>query len=157
MLLPDGEVLHCTPDNEHRELFFGLPNSYGTLGYALRLRLRTLPVKAYVQVQHQRHDASGRLLRCAGRAVPRRCRFRRWRGVRADRQVLSVARFVDDAPWLSDYTFENIYYRSLLERETDLLRHARLSVALGHRLVLVLQAVRRRSTRCCAGCWAASG
>ena len=23
-------------DNEHRDLFFGFPNSYGTLGYALR-------------------------------------------------------------------------------------------------------------------------
>ena len=35
--------------------------------------------------------------------------------------VLSVARFVDDAPWLGDYTFENIYYRSLRERELDFL------------------------------------
>src|SRR5665647_935622 len=38
VLLPDGEIVHCTPDNEHRDLFYGFPNSYGTLGYALRLR-----------------------------------------------------------------------------------------------------------------------
>jgi FAD/FMN-containing dehydrogenase len=33
VLLPGGDVVHCTPDNEHRDLFFGFPNSYGTLGY----------------------------------------------------------------------------------------------------------------------------
>jgi FAD/FMN-containing dehydrogenase len=38
-----------------------------------------------------------------------------------DELVLSVARFVDDPPWLSDYTFERIYYRSLRSRETDYL------------------------------------
>src|SRR5574340_1186837 len=41
VLLADGRVVHCTPDNEHAALFFGFPNSYGTLGYALRLRLGT--------------------------------------------------------------------------------------------------------------------
>jgi FAD/FMN-containing dehydrogenase len=35
--------------------------------------------------------------------------------------VLNVARFVDEAPWLSDYGYERIYYRSLLEREIDYL------------------------------------
>ena len=70
VLLPDGEIVVCTPDNEHRDLFFGFPNSYGTLGYALRLRLRTLPVKPCVQVQHLRFDDSAAFLaelarRCA--------------------------------------------------------------------------------------------
>ncbi len=35
--------------------------------------------------------------------------------------VLSVGRFVDEAPWASDYGFERIYWRSLRERETDYL------------------------------------
>jgi FAD/FMN-containing dehydrogenase len=37
VLLPDGGIITCTPHNEHRELFFGFPNAYGSLGYALRL------------------------------------------------------------------------------------------------------------------------
>jgi len=45
VLLADGDVVVCTPHNEHRDLFFGFPNSYGTLGYALRLRVGTLRVK----------------------------------------------------------------------------------------------------------------
>lgn len=39
-----------------------------------------------------------------------------------DTLVLNVGRFVEQAPWLSDYGFERIYYRSLLEREDDYLR-----------------------------------
>ncbi len=121
VLLPDGEVLHCTPHNEHRELFFGLPNSYGTLGYALKLRLRTLPVKAYVQVQHQRHEHPDAFFAALAGQFHGDADFVDGVVFAADRQVLSVARFVDDAPWHSDYTFEKIYYRSLLQRETDLL------------------------------------
>ena len=44
VLLPDGSIVTCTKDNEHSELFFGLPNSYGTLGYVLRLKVMALPV-----------------------------------------------------------------------------------------------------------------
>ncbi len=38
-----------------------------------------------------------------------------------DELYLTVGRFVDEAPYTSDYTFENIYYRSIRERETDYL------------------------------------
>jgi FAD/FMN-containing dehydrogenase len=78
VLLADGSVVLCTPDNEHRDLFFGFPNSYGTLGYALRLKARTVPVKAYVQLTHIRHaDAAGYPEAVpAGRTVaPVRCGF----------------------------------------------------------------------------------
>ena len=37
MLTGDGEVVVATPDGEHADLFRAFPNSYGTLGYALRL------------------------------------------------------------------------------------------------------------------------
>ena len=122
VLLPSGKVVHCTPDNEHQDLFFGFPNSYGTLGYALRLRLRTLAVKPYVKVEHLRHSAPMEFFG----ELATRCR----NGVSfidgvvfgAQQQVISVASFVDDAPWVSDYSFEHIYYRSLLERQVDYLR-----------------------------------
>ncbi len=119
VLLPEGVVVHCTPDNEHADLFFGFPNSYGTLGYALRLRLRTLPVRPFVRVNHVRHADPAAFFsdlaeRCAGDAdfVD---------GVVFDAQtlVISTARFVDTAPWQSDYTYEHIYYRSLRERDVD--------------------------------------
>jgi len=36
----DGRILTCTRENEHRDLFFGIPNSYGTLGYAVKLETK---------------------------------------------------------------------------------------------------------------------
>ena len=121
VLLPHGEVVTCTPQNERRDLFFGFPNSYGTLGYALRLRARTLAVKPYVRVEHEpMHDAPRffELLaqRCAGPAD-----FVDGVVFNADQYVLNTGHFVDQAPWQSDYTYENIYYKSLLEREVDYL------------------------------------
>jgi FAD/FMN-containing dehydrogenase len=38
VLTGTGEVVTCRRDNAHADLFYGFPNSYGTLGYALRLR-----------------------------------------------------------------------------------------------------------------------
>src|SRR5688500_2957925 len=52
VLLGDGRVASCTPDDQHADLFFGFPNSYGTLGYALRVKARTIPVKPYVRLTH---------------------------------------------------------------------------------------------------------
>ena len=53
ILLGDGQVLLCTPDNEYQDLFFGFPNSYGTLGYVLRLKAKTIPIKKYVELTHR--------------------------------------------------------------------------------------------------------
>src|SRR5439155_9044047 len=52
VLLGDGRIVTCTRDNEHADLFYGFPNSYGTLGYALRVKAKTIPVKSYVRLKH---------------------------------------------------------------------------------------------------------
>jgi FAD/FMN-containing dehydrogenase len=121
VLLPHGELVTCTPDNARRDLFFGFPNSYGTLGYALRLRARVLPVKPYVRVEHARiHDAEKffQLLaaRCSSDAD-----FVDGVVFNANEYVVNTGVFVAEAPWRSDYTFERIYYKSLLEKEVDYL------------------------------------
>ncbi|MFZ2388335.1 MAG: FAD-binding oxidoreductase [Polaromonas sp.] len=121
VLLPDGQVLHCTPDNEHRELFYGFPNSYGTLGYALRLRLRTLPVKPYVKVEHVQHDAPSRFFSALAAHCQGGADFVDGVVFGPRQQVINLACFVDAAPWLSDYHFEHIYYRSLLDKPVDYL------------------------------------
>jgi FAD/FMN-containing dehydrogenase len=119
VLLPSGEVVVCTPDNEHRDLFFGFPNSYGTLGYALRLKLRSSVVKPYVKVEHVRHQSPQDFFtdiaaRCAGPAD-----FIDGVVFGPQTQIINAASFVDAAPWLSDYTYEHIYYRSLLDKQVD--------------------------------------
>jgi len=48
ILTGHGRIVTCTRENEHRGLFHGFPNSYGTLGYALKLTARTIPVERFV-------------------------------------------------------------------------------------------------------------
>src|SRR6476469_7565746 len=50
VLLPDGRIVLCTADNEFADLFHGLPNSYGTLGYILRAKIRLMPAKRFVHL-----------------------------------------------------------------------------------------------------------
>jgi FAD/FMN-containing dehydrogenase len=121
ILTGEGRIVTCTPENEHRDLFFGFPNSYGTLGYALRLRSRTLPVKPFVELRHRRFGAPHACFAALEETCRQSVDF--VDGVVFDRgeMILSTGRFVDSAPYTSDYTFENIFYRSLRERESDYL------------------------------------
>jgi FAD/FMN-containing dehydrogenase len=124
VLLASGEVVTCTPDNEQRELFLGLPNSYGTLGYALRLRLRTQPVRPFVQVDHRRFATPREFFAALAEACEGTADFVDGVAFAHDDLVLNVARFVDTAPALSDYTYQHIYYRSLRDKPTDYLSTA---------------------------------
>jgi FAD/FMN-containing dehydrogenase len=122
--LPGGDIVCCEPGNEHADLFHGFPNSYGTLGYAIRLRLRTIPVGHFVRVEHRHHSESAGFFRDLEAACTGDADFVDGVVFGAHEQVLSLGRFVDEAPWTSDYGFEQIYYRSIRERDTDYLRTA---------------------------------
>ena len=125
VLLPGGDIVLCTPGNEHADLFHGFPNSYGTLGYALRLVLATQPVQPFVRVVHERHaDAASFFAALAARCADARVDFVDGVAFDAGCFVLNSAAFASDAPWTSDYGYERIYWRSLLEREVDWLRSA---------------------------------
>lgn len=120
MIAADGRVLVCTPENEHADLFFAFPNSYGTFGYALRIKARAVPVKPYVRIEHLPFDDASAFFS----EVERRCRagdadFIDGTLFEPNRMFLTLARFADSAPYASDYTFERIYYRSIPEKRED--------------------------------------
>ena len=122
VLTGDGRIVSCTPDNEHRDLFFGFPNSYGTLGYVLGVTARTIPVKPFVALEHVRFTTAAACFADVGR----RCDdaeldFLDGVVFAEDEIYLTLGRFVEDAPHTSDYTFENIYYKSIRERKNDFL------------------------------------
>ncbi len=122
VLTGDGAIVTCTAENEHRDLFLGFPNSYGTLGYALKLTARMLPVERYVRVDHARFDdAPAYFAALANACADPGVDFVDGVAFARGDLVLSCARFVDDAPFTSDYTYERIYYRSLRERARDYL------------------------------------
>ena len=144
MLPGDGRVVTCTPDNEHADLFFGFPNSYGTLGYALRLKARTMPVKPYVQLAHlalRGRRATSRRSAACDAATPT---FVDGVGVRArTRSYITLG-----ALRRHRAVHQRLHLRaaSTTARSASARRlpdGARLSLALGHRLVLVLEERRR--------------
>jgi FAD/FMN-containing dehydrogenase len=121
VLLPDGRIVLASPDNEHRDLFYGFPNSYGTLGYALKLKALAVPVKPFVEVRHTHFDDPRAFFSAIESACQGDADFVDGVVFGPNELVLSQARFVDSAPYASDYTYEKIYYRSLRERDTDYL------------------------------------
>jgi len=122
VLLGDGRVVSCSASNEHADLFYGFPNSYGTLGYALRVKAKTIPVKKYVQLSHLPFTDGEKFF---GELQ------KRLRAGEADfvdgtifspqQMYITLGRFTDSAPYTSDYTYEHIYYRSISEKREDYL------------------------------------
>jgi FAD/FMN-containing dehydrogenase len=123
-----GEVVTATPDGEHADLYRGFPNSYGTLGYALRLVIDLQPVTPYVRLRHRRYpDAQA----CTDAVVALsdgasndsgEIDFLDGTVFDAGEQYLTTGEFVDTLPagvTASDYTGQQIFYRSQQERAVD--------------------------------------
>jgi FAD/FMN-containing dehydrogenase len=121
VLTGDGQVRTCTPDNEHRDLFFGFPNSYGTLGYALKLRTRAVPVRPAVELRHRKFSVAHAFFAAMAEACAAAVDFVDGVFFGPEELVLSTGCFVETVPYLSDYSLERIFYKSLRERDIDYL------------------------------------
>ena len=122
VLLADGRVLTCTRSNEHADLFFGFPNSYGTLGYALRVKAKAVPVKPYVHLTHLAFSSPEQFFpELERRLNAGDADFVDGTVFSPEKMFITLGRFADDAPYTSDYTYENIYYRSIAEKREDYL------------------------------------
>ena len=120
VLTSDGRVLHCTRDNEHADLFYGFPNSYGTFGYALSVRARVVPVQPFVRLQHRPFtDRDAFFAELETRVRGNDADFIDATVFGPREMVLTLACFAEHAPTTSDYTYEHIYYRSLREKRED--------------------------------------
>lgn len=121
ILLGDGSTVTCSP-TQTSDLFYGFPNSYGTLGYAIRIKVKLVPAKKYVRLVHRCYSDLSRLLAelAATCAQPH---FDFVDGVIFNRgeSYITTGEFVDSAPYTSDYTYRNIYYQSIRKRELDYL------------------------------------
>jgi len=124
VLTGDGRVVVASPST-HADLFRAFPNSYGTLGYSLRLQIELEPVKPYVRLRHLRFRTAEDCLATMA-AI---CSSASHDGAPVDfvdgtvfspaEQYITVGTFVDSAPHVSDYTGMGIYYLSLRQRDED--------------------------------------
>ncbi|WP_256837647.1 FAD-binding oxidoreductase [Ornithinimicrobium faecis] len=130
VLTGTGEAVTATADNEHADLFHAFPNSYGSLGYALTVTIETAPTHPYVALQHVRFSQIEEAMSAIGHIMA----SRDWNGEAVDfldgvvfsatETYLTLGRWADtteDFPGPSDYTGQQIYYRSLQHKRRDLL------------------------------------
>ncbi len=125
VLTGDGRVVLARPDNEHAGLYRGFPNSYGTLGYTLRLRIELEPVQPYVRLRHVHFDTAQECLEVMAQVCAERTYqdepvdFVDGTVFGPDEQYLTLAAFADTAPAVSDYTGQAVYYRSIQRHNVD--------------------------------------
>jgi FAD/FMN-containing dehydrogenase len=121
ILLGDGSTIFCSA-TQHPDLFYGFPNSYGTLGYVLRLKVKLIPAKKYVKLTHTKFTEPEKFFAqietlCAS------ARFDYIDGVvfNGSEMYITTGEFTNDAPFVSDYTYMNLFYQSIRQREVDYL------------------------------------
>jgi FAD/FMN-containing dehydrogenase len=113
-----GEVLTASPI-EHADLYRAFPNSYGTLGYAVRLRIDLEPVQPFVALRHLRFHSLVDLVATMGGTIE----TGRFDGDSVDyldgvvfssvESYLCLGRKTTAPGPVSDYTGQQIYYRSI--------------------------------------------
>ncbi len=124
ILTGTGEVITASPD-QHQDLYRGFPNSYGTLGYSVRLKIELETVKPFVALRHLRFHSLVELMAAMDRIVDTGGHD----GVPVD--YLDGVVFSADESYLcigvqtatpgpvSDYTGQQIYYRSIQHSGKD--------------------------------------
>lgn len=127
VLTGSGELVTARPTGEHADLFAAFPNSYGTLGYAVRLRIALEEVHPYVALRNVRFGDLDELVAAIGAITTTGGHD----GVAVDfldgvvfspsEAYLVLGTWADEVPSASDYTGRSIYYRSLRERDHDAL------------------------------------
>ncbi|TVQ34284.1 MAG: FAD-binding oxidoreductase, partial [Wenzhouxiangella sp.] len=122
VLVADGRVITCSRA-QNPELFFGFPNSYGSLGYATRLRVALIPVKPYVHLEHVTFsDADELFAAIAAECAKPSCAYLDGVYFQPGSLVLTRARFVYQLPegvTASDYTWMQQYWKSLRRQRQD--------------------------------------
>jgi FAD/FMN-containing dehydrogenase len=121
-----GTVLSCTPENENQDLFFALPNSYGTLGYVLKAKMKLIRAKKIVSLRNIRFnniDIYFQNLKglCSKNRALKQDTYIDGVIFNEKEMYIIVGEWVDEAPYVSDYTYLDVYYKSIRNREINYL------------------------------------
>ncbi|MEV6889089.1 MULTISPECIES: FAD-binding oxidoreductase [Kribbella] len=121
-----GDLVRARPDGEHADLFRMFPNSYGTLGYATRLRIELDRISPYVALRHVRVGLDSLApaideIVASGTYDGEPVHFVDGVAFSPSEAYLTLGRNSDAAVRTSDYTGRQIYYRSIRQRPKDFL------------------------------------
>lgn len=127
ILLGNGETITATSDNEYQDLFLGFPNTYGSLGYALKVKVKLIAAKKYIKLTHLHYNDMADFFN----SIHKLCLENHKEnmpiayidGVIFDNKnmFITLGEFVDEAPYVSNYKYLNIYYHSIQRNKVDYL------------------------------------
>lgn len=122
VLVPTGEVIVCSP-TQNSDLFYALPNSYGTLGFILRLKIKLIKAKKFVHLKYMHYDDSQKCLADLEKFANPKETHDFVDGVVFGKNnlVIAIGSLSDSAPYVNDYTTTKIYYQSLKAKTEDYL------------------------------------
>jgi FAD/FMN-containing dehydrogenase len=116
-----GEILTCSREREPL-LFEMIHGSYGTLGVLTRLTFRLVPAGPYVRLEYRKLPSAAAFeAELRARVAARDFDFIDAIAHSPSEYVLCLGRFVDEAPWRSDYRRRAIFYKSTRTRDEDFL------------------------------------
>jgi len=118
-----GDVLTCTPDNEHSLIFQMMHGSFGTVGILSRLVFRLIPAKPFVHLRHEQHTSIDSYMASIwSHFESRDVDFMDGIIHSPSHLALCVGDFVDSAPYTNRYDWLKIYYQSTAKRREDYLK-----------------------------------
>ncbi len=126
-----GEIVTTSPD-QHSDLFRTFPNSYGTLGYSTRLKIELEPVAPFVALRHLRFHSLTDLVAAMDRIIEtggldgEPVDYLDGVVFSADESYLCVGFKTTTPGPVSDYTGQDIYYRSIQHAQGE--KHDRLTI-----------------------------
>jgi FAD/FMN-containing dehydrogenase len=117
VLLPDGRMVLARPDNEYADLFHALPNSYGTLGYIVRAKIRLMPAQPWVHLHTTRFtDLAAFLESMRGATDDPKVDFTEGLFYAGGPFYLTSTRFAAQVPRVDDIVRDQIFYKLIQER-----------------------------------------
>jgi FAD/FMN-containing dehydrogenase len=131
ILTGTGDVVTASSE-QNPDLFRAFPNSYGTLGYSVRLKIELEPVKPFVALRHLRFHSLQDLIAAMDRIIETGgidgAPVDYLDGVvfSADESYLCVGVQTTTPGPVSDYTGRHIYYRSIQHSDGE--KHDRLTI-----------------------------
>jgi len=123
IITAQGDVLTCTPDNEHQLIFQMMHGSFGTVGILSKLVFRLIPAKPYVHLRHEHHASIDSYLDSIWSHFEKRDVEFMDGIIHSPTQLsLCVGDFVDEAPYTNRYDWLKVYYQSTASRQEDYLK-----------------------------------
>jgi FAD/FMN-containing dehydrogenase len=131
ILTGTGDVVTASPE-QHADLYRAFPNSYGTLGYSVRLKIELESVKPFVALRYLRFHSLADLVAAMDRIIETGGHdgtpVDYLDGVvfSADESYLTLGFQTGTPGPVSDYTGQQIYYRSIQHEDGE--KHDRLTI-----------------------------